>query len=161
MLGGACGQFFGNNPIWHFDGPGLFPTKTTWKEALGGTGSQDMAPLRELFAGLPWHRLEPELNHVVVTGGYGENAAMALTAHTPDKSLSITYIPSTGTESRKLTVDLAQFSGPITACWYNPTNGTWKNIQDDSFPHHGSHPFVAPGDNGTRTNDWVLVLEVR
>jgi hypothetical protein len=24
MLGGACGQFFGNNPIWHFDGPVSF-----------------------------------------------------------------------------------------------------------------------------------------
>ena len=23
MLSGACGQFFGNNPVWHFDGPGL------------------------------------------------------------------------------------------------------------------------------------------
>ena len=24
MLSGAAGQFFGNNPIWHFDGPTLF-----------------------------------------------------------------------------------------------------------------------------------------
>ncbi len=74
MLGGACGQFFGNNPIWHFDGPGLFPTKTTWKEALDGTGSRDMTRLRDLFVGLPWHRLEPEKNHEVVTDGYGEES---------------------------------------------------------------------------------------
>ena len=34
VLGGGCGQFLGNNPIWHYDGPGLFPTKTNWQEAL-------------------------------------------------------------------------------------------------------------------------------
>ena len=33
MLSGACGQFFGNNPIWHFDGPGLYPAKMTWQQA--------------------------------------------------------------------------------------------------------------------------------
>ena len=39
MLSGACGQFFGNNPIWHFDGPGIYPAKMTWQQALGATGS--------------------------------------------------------------------------------------------------------------------------
>jgi hypothetical protein len=155
VLGGGCGQFLGNNPMWHFDGPGLFPTKTTWKEALDSTGSQDMTRLRDLFTGLPWHRLEPEQNHEVVTAGYGEGTATALTARTADKRLSITYIPSTGTKSRTLTVNLAQFAGPITARWYNPTNGQWKNIKDASVP------LATPGDNGTGTNDWLLVVEVR
>ena len=123
MLGGACGQFFGNNPMWHFDGPGLYPVETTWKEALDGTGSRDMTRLRDFFTGLPWHRLEPEKNHEIVTDGYGEGVATALTARTADKRLSVTYIPSTGTESRKLTVDLKQFPGPITARWYNPADG--------------------------------------
>jgi hypothetical protein len=161
ILGGACGQFFGNNPMWHFNGPGLYPVATTWKEALDGTGSRDMARLRDLFVGLPWHRLEPENNHEVVTDGYGEGIATALTARTADKRLSVTYIPSTGTESRKLTVDLAKFSGPITARWYNPADGRWRSGYDGSLPNRGSHPFGTPGDNGTRTNDWLLVLEVR
>ena len=134
MLGGACGQFFGNNPIWHFDGPGLYPVKTTWKEALDGTGSRDMTRLRDLFVGLPWHRLEPEKNHEVVTDGYGEGVATALTARTADKRLSVTYIPSTGTESRKLTVDLTQFSGPITARWYNPADGHGSTSTTRRFP---------------------------
>ena len=38
MLSGAGGQFFGNNPIWHFDGPGLFPFKLTWQQALDAPG---------------------------------------------------------------------------------------------------------------------------
>ena len=145
MLGGACGQFLGNNPIWHFDGPGLFPVKTTWKEALDGTGSRDMARLRDLFIGLPWHRLEPEKNHEIVTDGYGEGVATALTARTADKRLSVTYVPSTGTESRKLTVDLAQFSGPITARWYNPADGRWTSINDAPLPNRGLHAFQHAG----------------
>ena len=159
MLGGACGQFFGNNPMWHFDGPGLYPVKTTWLEALDGTGSQDMTRLRDFFAGLPWHRLEPENNHEVVTDGYGDGVATALTVRTADKRLSVTYIPSTGTESRTLTVDLKQFPLPIGARWYNPADGTWKHIQVTPHPNRGSQPFVTPGDNGTKTNDWLLVVE--
>ncbi|MGA2254209.1 MAG: DUF4038 domain-containing protein, partial [Thermoguttaceae bacterium] len=160
MLGGACGQFLGNNPIWHFDGPGLFPTKTTWKEALDGTGSRDMARLRDLFLGVAWYRLKPEQNHAVVTGGYGEGIATALTAQTADKRLAVTYIPSTGTESRSLTIDLAQFSGPVNARWFNPTNGHWKAITEEPLANRDFHTFQTPGDNGTRTNDWLLVLEV-
>jgi len=134
MLGGACGQFFGNNPIGHFDGPGLFPVKTTWKEALDGSGSRDMTRLRDLLAGLAWHRLEPERNHEVVMAGYGQGIATALTARTSDEKLAITYIPSTGTESRTITVDLGRFSGPVTARWYNPTSGRWTIINQAPLP---------------------------
>jgi hypothetical protein len=35
MLSGASGQIFGNDPIWHFDGPGLSPGPITWQEAPG------------------------------------------------------------------------------------------------------------------------------
>jgi len=161
MLGGACGQFFGNNPMWHFDGPGLYPVETTWMQALDGTGSMDMTRLRDLFIGLPWHHLEPENNREVVTEGHGDGIATVLTARTADKRLSVSYIPSTSTESRKLTVDLTKFSGPITARWYNPASGRWESAYDGSLPNQGSHLFVTLGDNGTGTNDWILALEVR
>ena len=119
-----------------------------------------MARLRALFTGLPWHRLEPEKKHEIVTDGYGEGVAAALTARTADRRLSVTYIPSTPTETRKLTVDLAQFSGPITARWYNPADGRWKGIHEGSIPNRGSQSFLTPGDNGTQTNDWLLVVVV-
>ncbi len=135
--------------------------KTTWKEALGGTGSRDVARLRDLFAGLPWHRLEPERNHNFVTEGYGQGAATALTARTADKRLSVTYVPSTDTQPRKLSVDLAQFSGPITARWYNPTDGRRKTTENPPLANRDLHALRTPGDNGTKANDWILVLEVR
>jgi hypothetical protein len=161
MLGGACGQFLGNNPIWHFDGPGLYPIKTIWQEALDGTGSRDMARLRQAFVDLPWHQLEPEPNHLIVTQGYGTDLAAILTARTPDKKLAITYVPSIGAESRELTVDLAQFAGPVTVNWYNPTNGRSTAISDAPLPNRDTRAFRTPGDNGTTTNDWLLILNVR
>ena len=160
MLSGACGQFFGNNPIWHFDGPGLYPAKTTWQKALDGTGSGDMARLCKMFADLPWHQLIPEANHAIVTEGYGKDLATISTARTADKKLAIIYIPSTGVQSQALTVDLAQFSGPVTGQWFNPTKGHFKALADKPFPNRITRIFHTPGDNGTKTNDWILILKV-
>ncbi len=158
MLGGACGQFLGNNPIWHFDGPGIFKPKMTWQEALDSVGSQDMARLRELFISLPWHRLVPEQGHRVVTDGYGDGVATVLTALCDAPRCSVTYVPSTGTKSRALMVDLTSFSGAVTARWYNPTNGRFTTTDGSPLTNHGTHVFHTPGDNGTGTNDWVLIL---
>jgi hypothetical protein len=159
MLSGACGQFLGNNPIWHFDGPGLFPVKVTWQQALDGTGSRDMARLRQVFAKLPWPELVPEQDHAIVTKGYGRDTATALTGCTPDGRQAVTYIPSTDRQSRALTVDLGQFSGPVTAHWYNPTDGRYTAISDAPLPNRDTHTFRTPGDNGTKSNDWLLILK--
>ncbi len=158
MLGGACGQFLGNNPIWHFDGPGIFKPKMTWEQALDSVGSQDMVRLRKLFISLPWQKLVPEQDHAIVTEGYGDDTATALTARSDDATLSVTYLPSTGTEPRGLTVDLAQFAGRVNARWYNPANGETTEIGGSTLANRGSHVFQTPGDNGTGTNDWLLIL---
>jgi uncharacterized protein DUF4038 len=57
MLSGAAGQFFGNNPIWHFDGPTLFPFSGNWRQALDSRGSHDMARLAAFFRARAWHDL--------------------------------------------------------------------------------------------------------
>jgi hypothetical protein len=161
MLSGACGQFLGNNPIWHFDGPGLYPVKATWQEAMDGTGARDMTRLRQVFVGLPWHELVPEQDQTLVTDGHGRGEATALTARTADRKLSVTYVPSTGTEPRALTVNLGRFAGPVRARWYNPTDGRYSVIEGVSRPGRDPHVFRTPGDNGTKTNDWLLILEAR
>jgi hypothetical protein len=161
MLSGACGQFFGNNPIWHFDGPGLFPVKATWQEAMDGTASRDMSRLRQAFLELPWGRLVPERDHSLVIDGISSGNATAITASTTDTKLVVTYIPSTGLEPRSLTVRLRTSSGPWTARWFNPTDGRYSSI--DVKPRSGRDELVfqTPGDNGTGTNDWLLILAVR
>jgi hypothetical protein len=158
MLSGACGQFFGNNPIWHFDGPGLFPAQMNWQQALGAAGSHDIALLRDLFIHLPWQQLAPEDNHAILAEGYGSDTATALTAWMTDGNLSVTYIPSTGTDGRELTIAMGRFAKPVTARWYNPTNGRFVQVEGSSFANRATHRLRTPGDNGTGANDWVLIL---
>jgi hypothetical protein len=161
MLSGGCGQFFGNNPIWHFDGPGLFPFEMSWQQALGAPGSRDMALLRELFIHLPWHELVPETNHAIVTEGFGAGTATALTAWTADGKLSITYVPSTGTDGRELKIALERFAQPVSARWYNPTNGRSVEVEGSPFADRATQRLRTPGDNGTGANDWALILDAR
>ena len=161
MLSGACGQFFGNNPIWHFDGPGLFPAKMSWRQALNSRGSRDMALLRTLFASLPWYQLVPEDDHAVVVEGYGAGAASVLTARTADGRLSLSYIPSTSPARRASTAALSVFPAPVRARWYNPADGKAFGVTGSPFVNRGTRRFLGPGDNGAGADDWVLILDVR
>lgn len=69
------------------------------------------------------------------------------------------YLPSTGTQPRTVTVDLKRLNGPVTARWFNPTNGTYIAIADSTFTNSFTCEFTTPGNNGTGTSDWVLVLD--
>ena len=161
MLSGACGQFFGNNPIWHFDGPTLFPFKLPWRQALDAAGSRDMTHLRELLVQLPWQELAPEANHRILSEGYGTGAATALTVSTADGTLAVAYIPSTGKDVHEVTVSLSSFAKAVTARWYNPTNGQFVVVKSSPFANRGTQRLRSPGDNGTGANDWALILDAR
>ncbi|MCU0981259.1 MAG: DUF5060 domain-containing protein, partial [Pirellulaceae bacterium] len=47
----------------------------------------------------------------------------------------------------------------INAQWFNATNGVYTPIAGSPLASSPSRDFTTPGDNGTGTNDWVLVLE--
>jgi hypothetical protein len=161
MLSGACGQFFGNNPIWHFDGPGLFPANATWTEALNGTGSRDMARLGTFFRAWPWHRLEPERADELVISGRGAGPTTLTAASTADDRLAVVYIPSGAAGTRGLTVDLGRLAGPVKAFWFNPARDADVVVIASDLPASGRKEFETPGDNVTGASDWVLVLESR
>ena len=83
MLSGATGQFFGNNPMWHFDGPTLFPFTGDWRTALDSVGSRDMARLGHFFRGLPWPDLQPDRDGSRVSAAGGPPAAGSRRATPP------------------------------------------------------------------------------
>ena len=159
MLSGACGQFFGNNPLWHFDGPGLFKTEVTWQQTLDSTGSRDMARLGAFFARRPWHRLQPDLENQLATSARGEGTRFISAARTPDGTLALLYLPADGQISREVTLDLSRFPGPVTAHWFNPAKEDALLPHDRVLPNRERQTLRTPGDNGTGVNDWVLVLE--
>jgi hypothetical protein len=159
LLSGACGQVFGNNPIWHFDGPGFFPAPPpppTWQQALAGRGSISMTHLRTLFDGIPWWRLRPDTSTTFLTSGQGTGQDRAVGARTNNGSHGIVYVPGV----RNITVNLSRLRGPnVTARWYDPSSGTFSSISGSPFPAAGSQVFNPGSNNAFGFDDWVLVLK--
>jgi hypothetical protein len=156
LLSGASGQVFGNNPIWHFNGPGLYPTSLTWQQALNGRGSQSMTHVRTLFAPRSWWNLQPDASNATLTAGLSSGQDRAVLARASDRSFAIAYLPSV----RTVTVNLGQLAGPnVTARWYDPANGSYSTVTGSPFPASGSQNFRPAGSNSSSFGDWALVLE--
>jgi hypothetical protein len=155
LLSGAAGQFFGNNPIWHFDGPGLFPTGFTWQQALDSPGSRSMGWLWGLFSGLEWWTLEPDTGQDLLVGGLGEGHERAVAALSSDGRLAVGYLPS----ARTVEVDLSVLRGPrVTVEWFDPTNGARSSVTGSPFPADAVHGLSPPGPNAARDPDWVILM---
>jgi hypothetical protein len=160
MLSGATGQLFGTRDHWQFpcsqrddDGDCI----GGWKDTLASPGARQMGYVVEFFSGRPWQRLVPDQDHTLVTSGYGRYGFddYVTAARTPDGSLGVAYAPSAAT----MTVDLGTLSGPVTARWYDPTNGTFTPIGDGPLDNDGTISLATPGANADGADDWVLVLE--
>lgn len=59
----------------------------------------------------------------------------------------------------KLTVDLRLFNGPVTARWFNPTDGRYAAIAGSAFNNRQPQWLTTPGDNGAGDNDWLLIVD--
>ncbi|QSQ19081.1 DUF4038 domain-containing protein [Pyxidicoccus parkwayensis] len=156
LLSGGMGQVFGSNPIWNFNNHPIFGTPIFWKDQLQARGSLDMVHVKALFSSRRWEKLVPDAAHTFLTAGLGtpglDSTVAALAA---DGSFGLAYVPSL----RTVTVDMSRLSGPATARWFDPTQGTYVTVSGSPFPNSGARTFTPPGNNGTGTGDWVLVLE--
>jgi hypothetical protein len=154
-LSGACGQAMGNGLIWSF--------KPGWEAELDSRASRDMQQLGRLFAARPWWELVPDFQHRVVTAGYGTyndtnqpgGDDYAPTAATPDGRVSITYLPT----PRTIRVNLGLFHGPVYARWFDPTDGTRREVRKTTFPNRHEQDFTPPSRNAAGDSDFVLLLE--
>lgn len=158
LLSGAMGHVFGNNPIWHFSGPGLYPVSLTWQQALDSPGARSMTALYDLFATVSWWTLIPDQANDLLTGGVGSGRDRAVAARAGDGSVAIAYLPSV----RPVVVDLGRLAGPrVAAHWYDPASGAYAATAGAPFPASGSRSFRPPGHNSSGFGDWVLVLKSR
>jgi hypothetical protein len=167
LLCGACGQFFGNLPLWAFYGPGddMAGTQiadneapnessargTGWQKALDGVGSRDMVHVRALFLSRPWYRLVPDERRQVVTGGLGEFRGLdyLAAARTTDGGTAIAYMPT----ARTISVDLTRLCAKtVQAWWFDPRTGAAQPA--GNFAASDCREFTPPADG-----DWVLVLD--
>jgi hypothetical protein len=154
LLSGASGQLFGNNPIWHFDGPGLHPRPSSWQEQLDSPGSRSMSVLAQLFASVEWWRLEPDLGSSLLRYGHGRAASRAVAALADDGSFGLVYIPS----QRVIRLDTAGLAGSrVHLAWLDPTTGEVTDLAASPVEKRRFR-VRSPGLNSAGDGDWVLML---
>ena len=155
VLSGAMGHVFGNNPMWHFDGPGLYAAPSGWKDELDSRGARSMTYLNDLFSSLQWWELEPDTSNALLYAGHGSDDARAVAARSRNGTFAVIYLPT----NRGAVVDLSQLSpAPVKARWFDPSNGSFKAVDGSPFDG-GTHKVVPPKRNYAGFNDWLLVLE--
>jgi len=154
---GAAGHIFGNNPIWHFDGPGLYDAPGTWVESLDSDGTRSMSHLQSLVAELVWWKMQPDIDGALVTEGGWRHQDPVAAATADDGSFALIYLPS----RRELTVNLGLLAGPtVRARWYDPSRGTFAPAAGSHLLAKGSHRFGKELSlNASGEEDWVLVLQ--
>jgi hypothetical protein len=155
MLSGAAGQFFGNNPIWHFDGPTLFKYEGSWQTALDAAGSRDMSRLAAFFRSRRWTDLEPAPDGSFAVAKDPGPAPIA--ARTADGTLTIVYVPAHRRGARELRLDIPRTAASIKAQWIDPASDA-SPLDVSLTPAAEPMQLRTPGRNGAGATDWVLVL---
>jgi hypothetical protein len=158
LSGAYLGSFFGNNPIWCFNTTNprsAVPcqNRISWQSQLGSPGSVGQSWFGKLFRSREHWKLVPDIQHMVVTAGYGSGSTLTTTARTQDGQTIIAYIPNGN--STALSVDMRKItgiSGQAKCWWFNPRNGSTELIGIHAT--QGSRQFTPPD-----ANDWVLVLD--
>jgi hypothetical protein len=154
LLSGGFGHVYGNEDVWHYDGPGVFRRTTDWRSALDSPGIRDMQRVWAFFSGLRWTLLEPDVDGRFLVDGRQQGEAMAATAVASDGSFAVIYAPT----PRALAVNVARLAAPLArARWFDPTSGAGSPA---AFARDGDRArFHVQPTNAGGDGDWVLLLE--
>ena len=156
LLSGGFGHVFGNNPIWHFDGPGLFSAPYDWKTAMGARGSVSMTYVRNVLTRAGWGALVPDLSNAFLTSGLSSGEDRAVASVTASKSAGVAYLPSV----RSVNVNLGALAGPrVNLSWYDPSAGAYAAIDASPVANTGIRSLTPPANNAAGFHDWVLLAE--
>ncbi|QKC85284.1 DUF4038 domain-containing protein [Mesorhizobium sp. NZP2077] len=154
IFSGAFGHLYGNNPIWHFDGPGLFRPTMGWKEALDSPGAKSMQVLFAFISSIKWWLLEPDSKNRLLVDGMGNDMGRAVAAMARDGSYAVVYMPN----NDRVTIDLAQLStNSIRALWRDPTSGEVTDVVGSPFKAERTG-FKPQELNSRGYRDWILEL---
>jgi Protein of unknown function (DUF4038)/Putative collagen-binding domain of a collagenase len=158
ILSGACGQIFGNNPIWHFGGPGLFEQPKTWQESLASRGTQSITHLKAFFDKVAWWTLEPEQGKLLVAPN-PPLPGKAIGSLSADGTLAVIYL----SDRSSVVLNMVSLSPSAQqARWFDPSSGKFSEAVSKSTDKAGIIEFQAPqGRNSAGFSDWLLVVTNR
>jgi hypothetical protein len=153
LLNGASGDLYGSERVGGRVGG---PFDDEWQAAVNSPGAQEFTYFANLLETVAWYNLVPDQNGTVFQG-VGDPTDYS-GARSLDGTLAIAYKPPSGGGGQSFTVHMNQFAGPVTAQWYDPTNGTYFNI-GSALANSGDQVFTSPAANSAGQNDFVLVLK--
>ncbi|MDZ7926704.1 MAG: DUF4038 domain-containing protein [Agrobacterium sp.] len=151
LLSGASGQFFGNNPVWHFSAAGLYDAKDSWQASLNSRGAQSITHLAALFRQLAWWKLVPDQGAMLKTD------AGAFAARDKDGAFALIYL-----DTPSITIDLDGLAvGKKTLRWYDPSNGLYLEPVEH-LGRSGLRNLTVPASaNASGFQDWIAVLSAQ
>ena len=156
LLSGAAGQFFGMSPLWHFNGPGNFPSSPSWQQGLASPGSQSMTWLGRILRAQRWWLLQPAPG--LIANGNGMGYARASAAMASDGSFALLYLPS----RRRLRLALARLAGTsLEGRWIDPSSAAMSSRA--AFVAAPAQPveLAARPANTAGGDDWLLLVSAR
>lgn len=156
-VGGAIGGYaYGAEAIWfHHKNNNTGPE--TWQEALNYESGKDIIRLKGLLGTLAWEKLEPDIQHAYLTGGYGTFGTIdfALAAVATDQSFALVYTPVAHT----LNLKMPRSGKTYTLQWWDPTNAHYHSSSTTAASGQDIS-ITSPENNSSGKPDWVLVATV-
>lgn len=147
LLAGAAGQFFGNNPMWHFSSSGLEAYHGTWRDALNSPGAQSMTALKTLFDKLPWSQLQPDRERRIAVNPQSYASFLS------DGTMSVIYGDANGFAVQKDSVKNGQ-----KAVWYDPFSGTFADAGEPKIEGAIATYMPKQAKNTDGGTDWLLLI---
>lgn len=144
LLSGACGQFYGNNPVWHFGSQRWHePYSGTWQSNLAAPGAVHQSHVKTLFGAYSWWKLSPVVDATLVTSGLGTGANRIYAALASDRSFAFAYVPTNTTVTLNL---VALAPAALRIRLYDPTRGTFAVVGGGTFTNAGDVDIVTGGE---------------
>jgi hypothetical protein len=153
MLSGGAGNAYGAEGIWNKNCDGQI-----WSYCTEYGSSKDMSVVKLLTDKIKWWKLQPDIDHQVLAGGYGTYMTddYAVCSISENGSQAVIYTPS----AQSIELKLPDFGQRCRARWFDPVSGRFSAI-DMRFPKKRKKAVVltTPGVNHSGSEDWVLIIE--
>jgi hypothetical protein len=130
----------------------------TWQASLINGSNKDLGFLKQLIDKIKWWRLQPDINHEVLTGGFGTYMTddFAVCSVSDNGSQAVIYTPV----KQSLELRLPEYGQKCRLRWYDPADGKYTKI-DMRFQKRKKKSVIisTPGLNHSGREDWVLIVE--
>lgn len=166
---GVHGRWQGN-PVGNESALAAQGGAASWRTNLSGNVDDDAQRSFNFYSALEWWKLVPSgtaagrAGRLLITTTNTANTAYISSSIASDGSFLVAYVASNGTGARTFSVDLRSMRGDSRARWWNPTTGAFTDITSGDYTLANTiaaSSFTTPGNNGTGTNDWILILDTR